>query len=99
MAGAHFWSRVRIQDRPAFQEVGADHGIVARRIFYFSHFFDAALEIAGVASTREGRLFFLVRRVWVDRWSGMSSVKRKLGHRLIAGQLREEIEAGGLCGP
>ncbi len=100
---AFFWSRARIDERPAFflshriHDIAADRGIVARRSFYISHFFDAAFEIAGVASVREGRLFFFVRRVWVDRWNGWSSMKRRVGHRLIKGELRAQIEAERLC--
>ena len=100
---AWFWSRLNVDGRPAFMlthridAIAPDRGIVARRGFYFSHFFDAGFEIAGVAATVEGNLFFFVRRVWVDHWSGMSSVKRKLGHTMLAGKLRDAIETNGIC--
>ena len=67
---AWFWSRLNVHGRPAFMlthridAIAPDRGIVARRGFYFSHFFDAGFEIAGVAATVEGNLFFFVRRVW-----------------------------------
>jgi hypothetical protein len=100
---AYFWIRARVDGRPSFllthrmEQIGPDRGIVARRSFYFSHFFDAGFSITGTVKAQEGSLFFFVRRIWVDRWSGMASIKRKLGHKLIAGSLRDLIEEHEIC--
>jgi len=98
-----FWERVSLEGRPL---LALSHRLalfrpgiasVGERDFYFSHFFDAALTTATVIDVAEGQLFVFTHRVWVDHWSGLSSLKRSVGHKLIKKLVAGTVHQLGIC--
>ena len=53
--------------------------------------------LVAVVSVEEGDLFFYVNRFWVDEWSGMPSLKHKLGQKMMGGEMRNRIERHEIC--
>jgi hypothetical protein len=100
---AFYWIRTSVAERPMLvlaHQVGW-HGGTSRlkgeRLFYASHFFNAGHTIAVSTPTREGRLFSLIDRVWIDGYSGLSSVKHALGERMLRRRLVEQVEQRRVC--
>lgn len=95
-----FWANLEVDDRPAWLLAHRYAGdqVVGQRTFYVSHFFDAGTTIVGWVPVREGRVFFLTNRLWLDRLSGFgASIKRRLGRRLLSNQMTERLEDTHLC--
>jgi hypothetical protein len=95
-----FWASLEVDDRPAWLLAHRYAGpqVVGQRTFYVSHFFDAGTTVAGWVDVPEGRVFFLTTRLWIDRLSGFgASLKRRLGERLLATQMKETIARAGIC--
>jgi len=42
-------------------------------------------------------LLLFIERVWVDRWSGLVTAKRAVGHGKIAGRLRDSVSVLKVC--
>ena len=39
-----------------------------------------------------------VERAWVDYWSGLVSLKKKIGHRVLKRQMEHLLQEHGICG-
>lgn len=99
----YFWVRSTVDDRPmivlAHQVDWQDDGtrLLGERIFYASHFFDAGLTVAISMPIREGRLFALVERVWIDGYTRFSSAKKALGQKMLKRKLRDQVKRREAC--
>lgn len=100
---SYFWVRSVAADRPMLMLTHKvewreeNTRLMGERIFYVSHFFNAGHTNAVATETKEGRLFALVSRLWVDGYSGMSGVKHSLGEELVEGRLLKQVDRRDLC--
>ena len=101
----YFWLKLDIEGRPAFV---LSHRLVARnedmhlvgiRDYYVSHFFDVSQRAAVVAPIDTGEdILIYIERAWVDYWSGMASLKKKIGRKVLLKQMEHLLEDHGICG-
>ena len=64
-----------------------------------SHFFDVSQRVAAVTRLDSGEdLLIYVERAWVDYWTGLVSIKRKIGRKVLTKQMEHLLEDHGICG-
>ena len=99
----YYWLRIDVENRPQLMlahrvdAVFEGSEILGERYFYISHFANVGYTLVAVVSVEEGDLFFYVNRFWVDEWSGMPSLKHKLGQKMMGGEMRNRIERHEIC--
>jgi hypothetical protein len=74
-----------------------DTWMIGERHFYISHFFNGSYAVAFVVPAREGRLFAMMDRLWVDGFSGMAGLKKRVGRNMLADRLRDEVLKREAC--
>jgi hypothetical protein len=101
----YFWLKLDIEDRPTFvlshrlEARNEDLHLVGIRDFYMSHFFDVSQRVAAVTRLDSGEdLLIYVERAWVDYWTGLASIKRKIGRKVLTKQMEHLLEDHGICG-
>ena len=101
----YFWLKLDIEDRPTFvlshrlEARNEDRHLVGVRDFYMSHFFDVSQRVAVVTRLDSGEdLLIYVERAWVDYWTGLASIKRKIGRKVLTRQMEHLLEDHGICG-
>jgi hypothetical protein len=52
-----------------------------------------------VIPAEEGRLFFFIYQVWIDRWKGFASLKQSAGQKLMIRQMERHLDNLGVCPP
>ena len=98
-----FWSRLDVDKRPALvlvhrMDAALKGGeIIGERYFYFSRFANVGFAIAALVPVEEGALFFYINRFWIDYWTGMASLKHRMGQRLMSGEMEERMKGTGIC--
>ncbi len=101
----YLWSNVDLNDRPAIvlsHRIDldlAERQIIAERYFYSSRFINAGYALSAVLPVEEGRLFFYIYRVWIDRWSGLARLKQSAGQKLMIRQMERNLDNLGVCPP
>ncbi len=99
----YFWIQSTIQNRPALilgHQTSWHTGgtwMMGERHFYISHFFNGGFTVAFVIPVQEGMLFALLERLWVDGYSGLAALKKRIGRRLLADHLRDEVLHRRVC--
>jgi hypothetical protein len=101
----YFWVKLNIDERPAFilshrlASRNADMHLVGIRDYYVSHFFDVSQRVAVVTRLDSGDdILIYVERAWVDYWSGMASLRKKVGRKVMQTQMEHLLEDHGICG-
>lgn len=101
----YFWLKLDIESRPAFmlshrlEARNEDMHLVGIRDYYVSHFFDVSQRAAVVAPIDTGEdVLIYIERAWVDYWSGMVSLKKKVGRKVLRNQMEHLLEDHGICG-
>lgn len=101
----YFWLKLDVEDRPTFvlshrlEARNEDMHLVGVRDFYMSHFFDVSQRVATVTRLDSGEdLLIYVERAWVDYWTGLASIKRKVGRKVLTKQMEHLLEDRGICG-
>jgi hypothetical protein len=101
----YFWVKLNIDDRPAFilshrlASRNADMHLVGIRDYYVSHFFDVSQRVAVVTRLDSGDdILIYVERAWVDYWSGLASLRKKVGRKVMETQMEHLLEDHGICG-
>jgi hypothetical protein len=97
---AFFWIQARVEKRPAVALLQrlVQEDIVGQRIFYVSHFLDVGQSVAALVPVEEGTLFAYVRRVWLDRLSGLgAAIKKAVARRLLGAHMEEMIDGLAVC--
>lgn len=102
----HFmWANVNLDNRPAIilsHRVELDLGerqIIAERFVYSSRFINTGYALSAVMPVKEGRLFFYIYRVWIDRWRGLARIKQSAGQKLMIQKMEEHLNNLGICPP
>lgn len=100
----HFiWANVNLDNRPAIilsHRIELDLGerqIIAERFVYSSRFINTGYALSAVVPVEEGRLFFYIYRVWIDRWSGLARLKQSAGQKLMIRQMEGHLDHLGVC--
>jgi hypothetical protein len=101
----YFWVKLNIEERPAFilshrlASRNADMHLVGIRDYYVSHFFDVSQRVAVVTRLDSGDdILIYVERAWVDYWSGLASLRKKVGRKVMQTQMEHLLEDHGICG-
>ncbi len=101
----YFWLKLDIEERPTFvlshrlEARDGDMHLVGVRDYYMSHFFDVLQRAAVVTRTDAGQdVLIYVERAWVDYWTGLAAIKRKIGRKILAKQMEHLLEDRGICG-
>ena len=101
----HFWLKLDIEDLPAFilshrlEAKNEDMHLVGIRDYYVSHFFDVSQRAAVVTRIDTGQsILIYIERAWVDYWTGMASLKKKIGRKVLTKQMEHLLEDHGICG-
>jgi hypothetical protein len=101
----YFWLKLDVEDLPTFVlshrlEVRNDNmHLVGVRDFYMSHFFDVSQRVAVVTRLESGEdLLIYIERAWVDYWTGLAAIKRKIGRKVLTKQMEHLLEEHGICG-
>ncbi len=101
----HFWLKLEIEGRPAFVlshrlvASNEDMHLVGIRDYYMSHFFDVSQRAAVVTRLDTGEdILIYVERAWVDYWSGLVSLKKKIGHKVLRSRMEHLLQDHGICG-
>jgi hypothetical protein len=98
-----FWIQSTIRDRPALLLAhqtswqDGDAWMIGERHFYVSHFFNGSYAVAFVMPTREGTLFAMMDRLWVDGYSGMAGLKKRVGRKMLGERLRDDVLQRRAC--
>lgn len=101
----YFWLKLDIEDRPAFvlshrlEARNQEMHLVGIRDYYMSHFFDASQRVAVVTRLQSGEdILIYLERAWVDYWSGLASLKKKIGRKVLTKQMEHLLQDHGICG-
>ncbi len=101
----YFWVKLNIEKRPTFilshrlASRNADMHLVGIRDYYVSHFFDVSQRVAVVTRLDSGDdILIYVERAWVDYWSGLASLRKKVGRKVMQMQMEHLLEDHGICG-
>jgi hypothetical protein len=101
----YFWVKLNIDERPAFilshrlAARNADMHLVGIRDYYVSHFFDVSQRVAVVTRLDSGNdILIYIERAWVDYWSGLASLRKKVGRKVMQTQMEHLLEDHGICG-
>jgi hypothetical protein len=97
---AFFWSRLDIEERPAWLLTHrfASEQVLGQRSFYVSHFLDAGMSFVAAVEVPEGTVLAYVSRVWIDDLTGFgSSIKKRLGRRLLSSTMSDIVERLDVC--
>ena len=105
VADDHFWIKLDIDERPAFilshrlVSNNDDVHLVGIRDYYVSHFFDVAQRVAILVRLASGQnVLVYVERAWVDYWSGLASLSKKIGRKVMLRQMEHLLKEHGICG-
>jgi len=97
---AFFWSRLDIEERPAWlltHRFGSER-VQGQRSFYVSHFLDAGMSFVAAVEVPEGTVLAYVNRVWIDDLTGFgSSIKKRLGRRLLTSLMSDIVDRLDVC--
>ena len=101
----YFWLKLDIEDLPAFvlshrlEAKNDDMHLVGIRDYYMSHFLDVSQRAAVVTRIDTGQdILIYIERAWVDYWTGMASLKKKIGRKVLTTQMEHLLEEHGICG-
>jgi hypothetical protein len=97
---AFFWSRIDIEERPAWLLTHrlASKQALGQRSFYVSHFLDAGMAFVVAVEVPEGTVLAYVNRIWIDGLTGFgASLKKRLGRRLLTSVMRDLVERLDAC--
>ena len=100
-----FWLQLDVEGRPTFilshrlEARKDDMHLVGIRDYYISQFFDVSQRAAVVTRIDTGQdVLIYIERLWVDYWTGMASLKRKIGRKVLTRQMKHLLEEHGICG-
>jgi hypothetical protein len=101
----YFWLKLDIEDRPAFvlshrlEARNQNMHLVGIRDYYMSHFFDVSQRVAVVTRLESGEdVLIYLERAWVDYWSGLASLKKRIGRKVLTRQMEHLLQDHGICG-
>jgi hypothetical protein len=52
--------------------------------------------VTGLDSGKD--ILIYVERAWVDYWSGIASLSKKVGHKVLKQQMEHFLDDHGICG-
>lgn len=100
----NFWLKLDLEDRPTFvlshrlEARNEEVHLVGIRDYYVSHFFDVSQRAAVVTRTDTGEdILIYIERLWVDYWTGMASLKKEIGRKVLTKQMEHLLEEHGIC--